>query len=364
MNSHTHILYLSHIHWNWIKQRPQYLAEELSRYYGVSCFYGKAYKDIGLKENKANGVELRELPRMPSLGNKFRSLVACNDYMARRIIAKEVESHPDSLIWLTGPRLLAWVPKDYCGPIVYDCMDDHAAFYSGIKAAEIQSAERKVVRRANLVLVSSEKLAQKVACICGGDTSKIVLVRNGFNDAVLEGDEFMRAGDSFNKGLRACYFGTVSSWLDFDCIKASLDRFDSLSYKIIGPISGDVNVLDHPRIEYTGPVAHDSLANYIADCDCFVMPFKLNDIVLSVDPVKMYEYVNFGKDIVCVRYPEVERFESFAELYNGPEGYCDAIRTVMERPSRKYDEVQRRGLLAESGWRSRIKPVIEALTDL
>ncbi len=364
MDDRTHILYLSHIHWDWIKQRPQFLAEELSRHFKVSYFYGKVYKDGCLKENKAEGVELRELPRIPARGNKSRPLVAFNDMMARKIVEDEVARSPFPLIWLTEPRLLSWIPKDYYGPIVYDCMDDHVAFHGGRRAAEIVTAEHLIVERASLVLVSSERLAEKITSICNGDSSKVLLVRNGFNGVILEDCGLTCRRDGHRDSYKACYFGTISSWFDFECIGASLERHANLSYKIIGPIETGTEILRHPRVEYTGPVAHDALADYVSDCDCFVMPFRLDDIVLSVDPVKMYEYINFGKDIVCVRYPEVERFDAFAELYNGSQEYCDAMRDNMVRSLRKYDGEQRLNLLDESNWHCRVKPVFEALAAL
>ena len=33
------VLYVMHISWGWIKQRPQFLAEELAKYYEVDVFY-------------------------------------------------------------------------------------------------------------------------------------------------------------------------------------------------------------------------------------------------------------------------------------------------------------------------------------
>ena len=79
---------------------------------------------------------------------------------------------------------------------------------------------------------------------------------------------------------------------------------------------------------------------------------------------KMYEYINFGKDIVCVRYPEVERFGDYAELYNGADEYCAAIEAIMVRPRRKYSDGQRMKMLEESSWHSRVQPILKALGEL
>ena len=41
------ILYLMHIDWNWIKQRPQYIAEGLSKKYRVIVMYKHTYNNVG-----------------------------------------------------------------------------------------------------------------------------------------------------------------------------------------------------------------------------------------------------------------------------------------------------------------------------
>ena len=39
-----------------------------------------------------------------------------------------------------------------------------------------------------------------------------------------------------------------------------------------------------------------------------IMPFKLNELVKSVDPVKLYEYINYNKPIISIFYQEIKRY--------------------------------------------------------
>ncbi len=365
MNSDTTVLYLSHVQWNWIKQRPQYLAAELAKHFEQLIYYQpQVYRDKGLKPNADDGVEIQELSRIPSLRDRIKPFKAFNDWTARKTIAKKLEDCESPLVWLASPATLAWVPDAYSGPLVYDCMDDHGAFASGPAMEEIDALERRLVERADLVLASSTRLVGKMRQMAGTGEKKILLVRNGFDGKILDCDGNNECDCHGSSSFKACYFGTIGPWFDFDLLRISLECIPGLCYKIIGPVDDGVAPLQDPRIEYTGPVAHDSLGDYVVDCDCFVMPFKVNDIVLSVDPVKMYEYINFGKDIVCVRYPEVERFNDYAELYDGASGFCEALGTVMKRGSRKYSGRQRLSLLEESSWSSRVAPILEALGEL
>lgn len=353
------LTYISHVHWNWIKQRPQYIAEELAKEYDVTYVEPQVHKDRGLKQNNVQDLSLMELPRIPTLGDRLKSVIKLNDRLAKRMVANLLRHSGSQLVWIASPVAYKWLPESYEGAVIYDCMDDHGAFVTGFDKEEIDKLEHTLVRRADLILTSSAMLAEKMASICPNKArDRMLVVRNAFDGEVIpQTNELHRKGGSF----KACYFGTIGPWFDFESIAASLRAFSDLSYKIIGPVDGGVKILEDPRIEYTGPVAHDALGDYVSDCNCFVMPFIVNDIVLSVDPVKMYEYINYGKDIVCVSYPEVERFGDFAELYNGSDGYCAALKAVMERDRRKYTDGQRIAFLADSSWSSRIGPVLRTI---
>ncbi len=56
------------------------------------------------------------------------------------------------------------------------------------------------------------------------------------------------------------------------------------------------------------------------------MPFKLNDIVEAVDPVKLYEYINFNKDILTISYKEIERFSKFTYSYDGYDEFKSQLK--------------------------------------
>ena len=66
------------------------------------------------------------------------------------------------------------------------------------------------------------------------------------------------------------------------------------------------------------------------------MPFVVNDIILSVDPVKLYEYLNFNKNIISVHYPEIDRFSDFVNFYNSNKELISVIFKLMNDNSHKY----------------------------
>ena len=87
--------------------------------------------------------------------------------------------------------------------------------------------------------------------------------------------------------------------------------------------------------------------------------------MLSVDPVKLYEYVYFGKPIVSVWYPEIARFEPFVEFYRTADELVEVLKRVStEGYCRKYTERQRLQFLAENSWDRRAEAVRDILRGL
>ena len=123
------LLYLLHIDWNWIKQRPQFMAESLSKFYDIRCisprWYNRSNLQIGRKGEKS-AICNKEFYGLP-FGKKFYWIRIFNNILRDIYIRVETgKFHPD-YIYVTTPELYApWMNK-YEGKIIYDCMDNHIA---------------------------------------------------------------------------------------------------------------------------------------------------------------------------------------------------------------------------------------------
>ena len=58
-------MYLSNVPWNWIKQRPNFIAEELGKHFDVDIFVEKSYRHGNMAKNATDGVHLQEIFRFP-----------------------------------------------------------------------------------------------------------------------------------------------------------------------------------------------------------------------------------------------------------------------------------------------------------
>ena len=80
------ILYLSHISWNWIKQRPQFIAEQLAKDYIVDVYYRQPLKSKwrNLPSNKIKNdryITVHSFTNLPFISyGKVRNATSEVDY--------------------------------------------------------------------------------------------------------------------------------------------------------------------------------------------------------------------------------------------------------------------------------------------
>lgn len=357
------IAYMMLVDWHWIKQRPHFIAEGLAQKHDVTVFYQFRYGINGKQKNRTTDLKLRPIFVIPR-GDRISALRKINKKIKKWIISRYIEENGVDCVYLTYPDQIDLIPSNYAGRIVYDCMDDHSAFLSGAdEKRNLEKLEQTLMERADHVLVSSEKLREVLLQRYDSvDRKQITVVRNAFNGKIIDNkDDNNRNQPSENAPFTVAYFGTISKWFDFELLQKSVADFPNVKYILMGPIAG-VSIPDSSNIEYRGIVEHDVLFEAISDADCLIMPFVVNEIVESVDPVKLYEYINFQKNILCVEYSEIRRFEPFVSFYSDYASYRQQLEKLLRCNALKYTEEQRRCFLSSNDWGSRVE-AIEALLE-
>ena len=348
------MLYLMGIDWNWIYQRPQILADMLCKDYQLTVIFPRSILKSKAAPPNQPGMEFHILWTIPyqeknRLIGKISALLNTN-------LFRNINRY--QYVFIGYPLYARYIPDSYQGCIIYDCMDNHESLYPDQRrVANVLTQEVKLIRKSRLLTVSSELLQKKMDSIAG--YSKSVLIRNG---TVLQ-DIHDIAYPIPKKRHLLGYIGTISSWFDFALLGNSLKAVPEIEYHLIGPMA--VKNLSVTGIIYHEPVPHDMLWDSVKEYDCLIMPFIVNDIVSSVDPVKLYEYIAFGKCIISVYYPEIEHFRDFVYFYNNENEYINLLLSLKEREfPPKYNKEQQQSFLNRNTWEKRYEQIKKGLEEL
>ena len=350
------MLYIMGIEWNWIYQRPQIFAEYLQKNYDVTVVCPKQLVHPRHQDNTPPDklIELLQIPFQEKIG----VIGWAADKFHRHLIG-DVSKY--DLIWVGYPLFGRYIPDSYEGAVIYDCMDNFEALYPDRRETAVRKVcgeEIRLLKRADIIFASSEKLKDKMLGIC--PDKKIKVVRNGCGNA-----ERQKPTEGKQKtGYKLGYIGTISEWFDNKIIEESVRKNGKISYEMIGPIANH-QPIQNGKVKYCGVVEHDRLGEYVRELDCLIMPFVVNEIILYVDPVKLYEYIAWGKCIIASWYPEIERFHDFVYFYRDEREYLKLINDLAQRgfPA-KYSEKEQEEFLGENTWKARANTVLDVLDEI
>jgi len=359
------VLYIMHIDWNWIKQRPQFLAEELSKYYDITVTYQIPYRRHNLTKSKKPKINTFRFLAIPLKG-RVKLLSTLNDHFVRFQMKLLLLFKKYDFIWVTHPSLYSYIPKYHSSKVIYDCMDD-ALEFPGISKNKIMreklfKLENRLCKESNFIFASSQYLKNELVNRYGIEKEKILVVNNGIHLKDLEikdlPQDIKRYFDS--KMKKIVYIGTISEWFDFDLILKSLNEVKGVNYLLFG--STEVKIPKHKNIIYCGPVDHKYVSGIMQFADLLIMPFKVNKLIRGVDPVKVYEYIYSKKPSIIVEYEETKKFNRFVYLYKNADEYISILKKIISDQSvKKVSNKEIEDFINKSTWEHRAKEIFEKL---
>lgn len=355
------ILYLNNTPWDWILQRSQMLALGLDKKF--DCVVLDRYFLLAKSEN-LNNPQPQKLVKIPQLrgGGKIDAITKLNDFVFAAAIRYYIKDC--DVVWCSYASFGKFIPKKYAGCVVYDCMDNHVAMAPEKNKEKLRRDEQVLVSRSDIRICSSQKLTEAVSGMKDAH-----VVRNGFVPEAPLPAKSPCIKDQYTVG----YFGAIEHWFDFEKLTQSTKQFAQLEYRLIGPFSaakfssdekGFKQTLDANRIYFEGIIKHDDLKDYVKDYDALIMPFKVNDVILSVDPVKLYEYICYGKCVISVWYPEIDRFSPYVYFYRNEEEFLALMEELVQNGfAPKYDTVAQTQFLNDNTWEKRCDSTIQLIEN-
>ena len=192
--------------------------------------------------------------------------------------------------------------------LIYYCVDEYTAFTGA--ASGLREIEEDLFRKADLVIVSAEKLFETKQHF----NKNTFVIRHG-----TDWKHFRKSLDSATKIPDEIanlpkpiigFHGLLADWVDFDLIKKTAEHFSEGSVVLIGKIAVDaekkIKILDDVKnIHFLGRKPYAELPNYCKGFDVALNPFEINELTLAANPLKVREYLAAGLQVVSTDIPEV-----------------------------------------------------------
>ncbi len=231
----------------------------------------------------------------------------------RRAMRKLKITDPINMVFNPAAGLLAGKLGER--ELIYYCVDEYTAF-TGV-ASGLREIEEDLFRRADLVVVSAEKLFESKKDF----NPNTFIIRHGtdwnhFRKALEPETKVPDEIASLPKPIIG-FHGLLADWVDYELIRKTAEYFDSGSVVLIGKIAVDaekkIRILDGvPNIHLLGRKPYADLPAYCKGFDVALNPFEINELTLAANPLKVREYLAAGLPVVSTDIPEVRVLEDCA----------------------------------------------------
>ena len=186
--------------------------------------------------------------------------------------------------------------------IAMDVMDDLPHFFKGISRKSVDRILRKQISESQITFYSSSRLKEKY-----NDYSKqSILVLNACDDDFLNKIKNKEL-PSRDSQLIFGYIGSIASWFDWDLIIELANKYKNAQVRIIGPNYSDYVPELPNNVIIERAIAHCEVSKKMGEFHFGLIPFKLNELTDSVDPVKYYEYIACGCVVISTEFGEMKK---------------------------------------------------------
>ncbi len=248
---------------------------------------------------------------------------------------------PGRVVWLYTPMALELARALEPSLVVYDVMDDLAAFAKA--PPEMKERQREALEAADVVFTAGRSLHRAVAEVrpdahlfpSGVDPEHFSVARE------RRGDRRPVAG----------YVGVIDERIDLELVRDLAAALSDWEIRMVGPVIEKIDrdsVPRLPNITYTGKQPYERLPETMAGLDVALMPFALNEATRSISPTKTLEYLAAGLPVVSTRVPDVVAdYGDVVELRDDGASFAEACRRALDEDP---------GLRAE-----RVRPLLQRL---
>lgn len=253
--------------------------------------------------------------------------------------------------------------------ICYDLTDDWTEFQLTDETVknEVKQSERKTIEESDVVLAVSKKL---------NETARKINPKTYYLPNATDVDNFRRTTTDIPvspeimriPGPRIGYIGKVALWkTDFDLLEYLASTRPDWSLIFLGPVVREANLpadklSEHANVHFLGPRNYNSLPEYIKGFDVCILPHVVDPLTNSMDPIKLYDYLATGKQIVSTPVAEAIKFKEVIRIAYSNDEFVKQIEAAIQH-SRVYNPARQLEIAGQHSWENRAAELSRIIED-
>lgn len=257
---------------------------------------------------------------------------------------------------------------DYIGTLgeelaVYYCVDEWSMF-SYLDRSQTVAAEQALLDRVDVTFAINDALGAAKRARCKQTFVSPHGVDHAMFARALEPSTQVPADLAAIGTPRIGFYGTLRDWVDFELIAAVAKARPAWQLVLLGQQLTDVSaVATLPNVHLLGQKRHDELPAYCKGFDVGIIPYKIDERMQFVNPLKMREYLSAGLPVVSTAVPEVRRYPELVQIASTPAEWVAAIERALADNSVKARAARTAAMTTET-WSARVEQVSKTIDEI
>lgn len=357
------IVYFAPIAFDDLKQRPQYIAEKLAEKHNVvyvePTIRWISYVSGRAKEYRGKTVKVSEHLTVVRCNGMFvipfrwkiYDIFSLNSFVEEAYLKNYMDQADIIIVAYEG---WADVLRHVHGKkIIYDKMDDNVLL-TPEKSLKyyLKKMENELLTHCTCMIASAQKFVDDYK-----DKVKwVVHVPNGVDITMNE----TNIQPNPKKTYRVYgYVGMISEWFDMDALKTIANQ-DDVKVFMVGPCK--TKKYEKENIFYEGRVPKTEVGEKIQTFDVCLYPFKQGDLLDTINPVKIYEYLAYNKPVIAVDSRETRNFGNLIYRYNNIDELKTLCNSELKKPFDTDEDCKK--YIEENSWDRRTEQFESILEEL
>lgn len=355
------IVFVSGLPWSFVKQRHHHVARRLAiknRVFfiepQVSIITQLRSKGGKRVVNCANSLYLiKPYPGVP-FKKRLPWLYPLNGLVAAVSVKNvlNILGLKRHILWVTTPEGYFYINILKNDLVVYDCLDDFASF-PGVPGGIISCLDRRLSQAADIVFATANKLFEMKSTL----NQNCHLIPNGV-DCELFSQHGGGLETIFSLGKPVIgYIGVISDWLDFELIRVLATNRPHYSFVFVGPLKTRLPPNLPDNVHFLGQYPYEQIPAVIRSFDVGIIPFLINPLTTSTNPVKVYEYLAIGIPVVSSDLPELRPMaeSGYVGIAGSTIEWLSLLDQAVEEQNAAMRQARRSFAMNCASWESRIQ---------
>ena len=266
-------------------------------------------------------------------------------------------------LWTFLPNVADYVGQLGESLAVYYCVDEWSMF-SYLDEAKTVAAEKQLLDRVDVVFAINHALADKKRALHPEThVSPHGVDHDQFSKALDDNTPLPEALRNMKKPVIG-FYGTIQDWVDLDLIATCAKRHPEWNIVLLGQVMVDTAVVSSlPNVHLLGRQPHDQLPAFCRGFDVGLIPYRIDERMKFVNPIKLREYLSAGIPVVSTAVPEVKRYSSWCTVAETHDEFVAGIERALAEDSPEKRRARSVSMEKET-WTARVAQVAATVAQV